>query len=178
MSPDPAGRPPTAGFDMRRYWQALAVIAIFAVLPQIIVYIASVIADLNGCSITDAGPTPCMVLGADRGGLLYDMAALVQVSFVVLPIGIALGFVWLCVLVISVMTWRRKRSGVADATKIEINYGYYALSFLAIVAIGYATLSGWLPAPVLLLVSFVAIFWIFSFIFALLTTLRDRARAK
>ena len=178
MSNDAAGRPPIATFNMRLYWQALMLIAIFAVLPMAVVYLAASVADLNGCTILDAGPTPCLIFGADRGGLLYDMAAMVQVSFVTLPIGIALGFVWLCVLIISVMTWRRKRSGVANATKIEVNFGYYALSLLGLVAVGYATLAGWLPGPVLLLVSFVAIFWIFSFVFALVTTLRDKARAK
>jgi hypothetical protein len=170
-----AVRPPIAAFNMRLYWQALVLIGIFAVLPMAVVYLAAVIADLNGCTILDAGPTPCPIFGADRGGLLYDMAGMVQVSFVTLPIGIALGFVWLCVLIISVMTWRRKRSGVADATRIEVNFGYYALSLLGILAVGTATIAGWLPAPVLLVVSFVAIFWIFSFVFALVTTLRGKA---
>ena len=178
MSNDVGGRTPIPAFNMRRYWQALALIALIVLLPMATVYLAATIADLNGCTILDAGPTPCVILGADRGEILYNMAAMVQVSFITLPIGIALGFIWPCVLVISVMTWRRKRSGVADATKLEINFGYYGLSLLAILAIGYATLEGWLPAPVLLLVSFVAIFWIFSFVFALLTTLRDRGSAK
>ncbi|MEO8758548.1 MAG: hypothetical protein ABI398_12465 [Devosia sp.] len=178
MSNEPAGTPPIATFNMRPYWQMLAIVAIFAVWPMVVVYIAAVIADLNGCTISDAGPTLCMVMEADRGGLLYDMAGMVEVSYVVLPLGVALGFVWLCVLIISVMTWRRKRSGVPDATRITVNFGYYALSLLAILAVGYATLASWLPGPVLLLVCFVAIFWIASFLFALATTLRDKVRAK
>jgi hypothetical protein len=175
---EPAGAPPPAPFNMRPYWQLLALIAIFAAGPSLIVYLASVIADLNHCTIVDTGPTPCAVLGQDRGGLLYDMASMVQVSFVTMPVGILLGFVWLSALVISVMTYRRKRSGVADATKMDVNFGYYGLTLLGILAIGYATLSGWLPAPVLLLVSFVGIFWILSFLFALATTLRGKAKAK
>ena len=42
-------------------------------------------------------------MGQDRGGLLYDMASMVQVSFVTMPVGILLGFIWLSVLVISLM---------------------------------------------------------------------------
>ena len=175
---EPTGAPPPAPFNMRPYWQLLALIAIFALAPMAIVYLASVIADLNGCTIVDTGPTPCVILGADRGGLLYDMASMVQVSFVTLPIGVLLSFLWLSVLIISQMAWRRKRAGVADATRMDVNFGYYGLSLLGILAIGYATLSGWLPAPVLMLVSFVGIFWILSFLFALFVTLRGKARAK
>ena len=179
MSPvDPTGAPPPAPFNMRPYWQLLALIAIFALGPMAIVYLASVIADLNHCTIVDTGPTPCLVAGQDRGGTLYDMASMVQVSFVTLPIGILLGFLWMSVLIISQMAYRRKRAGVADATRMDVNFGYYGLSLLAILAVGYATLSGWLPAPVLMLVSFVGIFWILSFLFALFVTLRRKAKAK
>ena len=175
---EPAGAPPPTPFNMRIYWQLLVLIAIVAVGPAAIVYVASVIADLNHCTIIDAGPTPCVIFGQDRGGLLYDMATMVQVSFVTLPIGILLGFLWMSVLVISLMAYRRKRSGVADATRMDVNFGYYGLSLLGILAVGYATLSGWLPAPILMLVAFVGIFWILSFLFALFVTLRGKAKAK
>jgi hypothetical protein len=174
----PAGPAPVENFAMRRYWQLLAVIGVFAVWPLPIVYIASVVADLNHCTIVETGATPCLVGGVDRGGLLYDMASLVQASFVTLPIGVALGFIWLCVLIINVMTWRRKRLGVPDATRMQPNFTYYGLALAAILLIGYATLMGWLPGPLLLLVCFVAIFWLFSFVFALVTTLRDKARPE
>jgi len=95
MSALPAGAPPAAGFNMRRYWQALVAIVVFALWPYVVVYAASAIADLNHCTISDLGPAPCLVFGSDRGGLLYDMASMVQVSFVVTPIGILLGFVLL-----------------------------------------------------------------------------------
>jgi len=175
---EPAGAPPPAPFNMRPYWQTLVLIAIFAAGPSVIVYLASVIADLNHCAIVDAGPTPCLILGQDRGGLLYDMATFVQVSFVTMPIGILLGFLWLSVLIISLMAYRRKRAGVADATRMDVNFGYYGLALVAILVVGYVTLAGWLPAPVLMLVAFVGVFWIFSFLFALWTTLSRRAKAK
>jgi hypothetical protein len=175
---EPTGAPPPAPFNMRPYWQMLVLIAIFAAGPSVVVYLASALADLNHCTIIDAGPTPCLIFGQDRGGLLYDMATFVQVSFVTMPIGILLGFLWISVLIISLMAWRRKRSGVADATRMDVNFGYYGLALIAILAIGYATLSGWLPAPVLMLVAFVGVFWILSFLFALFVTLRGKARAK
>ena len=179
MTIGPSGAPmPADRFEMRRYWQLLAIIAVFAIWPLPIVYVASVIADLNHCAIVETGATPCLVGGVDRGGLLYDMASLVQAGFVTLPLGIALGFIWLCVLVINVMTWRRKRLGVPDATRMQPNFTYYGLALAAILLIGYASLAGWLPAPLLLLVSFVAIFWLFSFVFALVTTLRDAAKPQ
>lgn len=178
MSLEPAGAPPVAAFNMRPYWQALAAIAVLAFWPYVIVYAASVIADLNHCTLSDLGPTPCPIGGTDRGGVLFDMASMVQVSFVVTPIGLLLGFVWLSILIISVMAYRRKRSGVADATKIDVNFAYYGLTLVGIVGIGLATLAGWLPAPVLLVVSFVAIFWIFSFVFAVLSVLRGKTKAK
>lgn len=174
----PSGPAPVEGFAMRPYWQLLAVIAVFALWPLPIVYLASAIADFNHCTIVETGATPCLIGGVDRGGLLYDMASLVQASFITLPIGVAMGFVWLCVLLINAMAWRRKRLGVPDATRMQPNFAYYGLALAAILAIGYATLVGWLPAPLLLLVAFVAIFWLFSFVFALVTTLRDKAQPQ
>ena len=171
----PSGPVPVERFEMRRYWQMLALIAVFAIWPLPIVFVASVLADLNHCTIVETGATPCLIGGVDRGGLLYDMASLVQASFVTLPVGVTLGVVWLCVLVINLMAWRRKRLGVPDATRMRPNFAYYGLALAAILGIGYATLVGWLPAPLLLLVSFVAIFWLFSFVFALVSTLRDKA---
>ena len=177
MNANPSGPAPVERFQMRPYWQLLAVIVVFALWPLPIVYLASAIADFNHCTIVETEATPCLIGGVDRGGLLYDMASLVQVSFVTLPVGVTLGFVWLCVLVINAMAWRRKRQGVVpDATRMQPNFAYYGLALAAILAIGYASLVGWLPAPLLLLVSFVAIFWLFSFVFALVTTLRDKAR--
>ena len=58
---EPAGAPPPAPFNMRPYWQVLVLIAIVAVGPAAIVYLASVLADLNHCTITDVGPTPCVI---------------------------------------------------------------------------------------------------------------------
>jgi hypothetical protein len=174
----PSGPAPLERFRMRPYWQLLAVIGVFAAWPVPIVYLASVVADLNHCTIVETGATPCIISGVDRGGVLYDMASLVQASFVTLPLGVTLGFVWLCVLVLNAMAWRRKRLGVPDATRMRPNFTYYGLALAAILGIGYATLVGLLPAPLLLLVSFVAIFWLFSFVFALVSTVRDKAKPQ
>ncbi len=86
--------------------------------------------------------------------------------------------IWICILALSYMAWRRKAMGVKDFTRVEVNFGYYALALFGIMVIGLATLQGLLPGPVIFLVIFAGIFWIFSFLMALSVALRDRAKAK
>lgn len=174
MSDNASGAPPAA-FRMRPYWQVLALIALFALWPLVVVYLTSLVADLAGCTI---GAGPCPIGGADAGPLLAALASVVQVSVMSLPVGLMLGFLWLCVLGFSWMAYRRKRSGVADYTRLEVNFGYYGLTLVALVAVAFATVQGWLPSAVLIIVIFAAIFWAFSFVFALLSTLRDRAKSR
>ena len=64
MSGDAAGAPPPARFAMKLYWQLLALIAVFAFAPWVIVYIAAVIADLNGCTLSATEALPCVIGGA------------------------------------------------------------------------------------------------------------------
>ena len=63
-----------------------------------------------------------------------------------------------------------------DYTKVDVNFGYYGVALIAILAGTAAVFAGWLPGPVIFLVIFVAIFWIFSFLMALSTTIRDKVR--
>ena len=177
MTTEPAGARPDA-FELKPYWQTLLVILLIALWPFAIVYFASSIADLNACTIVVSGPTPCIVLGSDLGQLLYQMGMTLELSYIFLGIGLLLGMIWAAMLTINFMTWRRKRSGVADATRMDVNFGWYAVSLLVILGLAWATLSGYLPALVLPLALFMAIFWAFSFVFAVLTTLRRRAKAK
>ena len=178
MSIEAAGPKPPAPFNLRPYWQLAALIVIFAVWPLVVTYLASVIADLNHCTIVETGPQPCLIFGADRGGLLYDTASLIQISYVSLPLGVLLGFLWGGVLLISWMAWSRKRRGAADATRMEVNFAYYGLALLGILGVALATLNGWLPSAILLLCLFVGIFWTISFTFALVVTLRGRGKVK
>ena len=59
----------------RRIWLLILMIFI-GIAPLASVFLAGLIADLNGCSLHEGFVQPCIVLGADIGGLLYNMIAL------------------------------------------------------------------------------------------------------
>lgn len=176
MSRDAAGAPPPAPFEMKIYWQVLGLIAFFALAPWVIVYIAAVIADLNGCTLSPTEALPCMIWGADRGGTLFDLANFANFAYISLSVGLMLGLIWIAILTVSYMAWRRKAMGVKDFTKIEVNFGYYGVALLAMAAITAAILAGWLPFPVIFFIIFALIFWVFSFLMALSVTIRDKVR--
>ena len=176
MSRDAAGAPPPAPFEFKIYWQVLGLIAFFALAPWFIVYIAAVIADLNGCTLSATEALPCMIGGADRGETLFGLAGFAEFAYISLTVGIMLVVIWGGVLAISYAAWRRKAQGVKDFTKVEINYGWYGVALVAILAGGAMVLAGWLPGPVIFLVIFVFIFWVFSFLMSLSLTIRDKVR--
>jgi hypothetical protein len=177
MSPDAEGPRPSP-FAMKPYWQVLGLIGFFSLAPWVIVYIAAVLADLNGCTISVTEALPCVIWGADRGEMIFGLANFADFAYISLSVGILLALIWAALLALSYMAWRRKARGVKDFTRIEVNYFYYALSLIGILALGYITLAGWLPGPVIFLVIFAAIFWIFSFFMSLALTLRDRVKSK
>lgn len=176
MSRDAAGAPPPAPFEMKIYWQVLGLIAFFALAPWVIVYVAAAIADLNGCTLSATEVLPCVILGADRGDTLFGLASFADFAYISLSVGLMLFLIWIAILAVSYMAWRRKAQGVKDFTRIEVNFGWYGVALLAILAATAATLAGWLPGPAIFLVIFVFIFWVFSFLMALSVTLRDRMR--
>ena len=176
MSRDAAGAPPPAPFEMKIYWQVLALIAPFALAPWVIVYVAAVIADVNGCTLSATEALPCIIGGADRGATLFGLASFAQFAYISLTVGVMLVLIWGGILAVSYMAWRRKAQGVKDFTKIEINYGWYGVALVAILAGAAAVFAGWLPGPVIFLVIFVAFFWMFSFLMSLSLTIRDKVR--
>jgi hypothetical protein len=175
VSRDAAGAPP-APFEMKIYWQVLGLIVFFALAPWVLVYVAAVIADLNGCTISPEEALPCVIWGADRGQMVFGLASFADFAYISLSVGLMLCLIWIAILWVSYMAWRRKAMGVRDYTKIEVNFGYYGVALIAILAGAAAVLAGWLPGPVIFLVIFVAIFWVFSFLMALSTTIRDKVR--
>jgi hypothetical protein len=178
MSREASGAPPPAPFAFKPYWQVLGLIAFFTLAPWVLVYVATVIADLNGCTISATEVLPCFFLGGDRGAFLFGLASFADFAYISLSVGTMLALIWACLLTLSYMAWRRKAKGVKDFTKVEINFRYYALSLFVIMALGLITLNGFLPGPVIFLVIFALLFWIFSFLLALSVTIRDRAKAK
>jgi hypothetical protein len=178
MSREAAGAPPPAPFEMKIYWQLLGVIAFFSLAPWVIVYIAAVVADLNGCTISATEVLPCMIWGVDRGETIFGLASFADFAYISLSVGSMLLLTWIAILWVSYAAWRRKARGVKDYTKVEVNFGYYLAALVAILAGAAAVFAGWLPGPVIFLVIFVAIFWIFSFLMALSVTIRDKVRKQ
>jgi hypothetical protein len=176
MNRDAAGAPPPAAFEFRIYWQVLGLIAFFALAPWVIVYIAAVIADLNGCTISPTEVLPCLIGGVDRGQMVFGLASFADFAYISLSVGLMLVLIWGAILTVSFMAWRRKAKGVADFTRIEVNFAWYGVALLAILAVTAMILAGWLPFPVIFLVIFVLIFWVFSFLMALSVTIRDKVR--
>ena len=169
--------PQPAPFRMRRYWFVLVLILIFAAWPLLPALVANLVAGMNHCPLVEASPQPCPVGGGDWGSPLWSMASLVKVSFFSIPAGATLLFFWVVVLVVSLAAHVRRRAGTNTPRVERVNFLWYALTLAAILALAYMVLSGWLPGALIFLVVFAVIFWIFSFTFALYTTLR-RARTR
>lgn len=74
-------------FPWGRYLVLLAVIALLALFPVISVYAAYLVADANGCRLDEAGVYPCIVYGADVGGVLAVMALLGWLMLATVPMG-------------------------------------------------------------------------------------------
>ena len=178
MSREAAGAPPPAPFEMKIYWQVLGLITFFALAPWVLVYIAAVIADLNGCTLSATEALPCLIGGVDRGEMVFGLASFAELAYISLSVGLMLGLIWIAILAVSFMAWRRKALGVRDYTKVEVNFGYYGVALIAILAGTAAVFAGWLPGPVIFLVIFVFIFWIFSFLMSLSLAIRDRVRKQ
>lgn len=58
-----------------RIWLLILMIVI-GIAPLASVFLAGLIADSNGCSLHEGFVQPCIVLGADIGGVLHTMTAL------------------------------------------------------------------------------------------------------
>ena len=161
-----------APFRMRPYWIGLAAIAVFTLWPLLAAQAALSLADLGHCTLVEAGPRPCPLPGGDWGGALYDLAEMGGLSVFSIPVGMTLLFLWLLALIVARQAEARRRAGVLSTTALDISFRYYGFALLCIVGLGYAVLGGWLPGPLLFVVLFAAIFWLFSFVFALISTLR------
>ena len=102
-----------AGFPWTPYVVALAIIAVIALFPVISVWLAYAIAEPNGCRVDEAGVYPCIVNGADIGGLLAFMALLGWLMLATIPFGAMALLLWAVVLVAHLIYRRTKaaRSG-------------------------------------------------------------------
>lgn len=90
------------------YWIVLFLIAAVALAPIASVVVCGWIANTHGCRVDEGSVHPCVINGHDYGQLLYTMGVLGWLMLVTLPAG-ALGFgVWLVVLLLHRLSWRRR----------------------------------------------------------------------
>ncbi|HTS16954.1 MAG TPA: hypothetical protein VMP11_05220 [Verrucomicrobiae bacterium] len=64
------------------------VIVLWTFLPMIPVVIAGAIASHCGCQLDEGGAHPCIVLGRDIGGRLYEMGVVGWFGLLTFPTGI------------------------------------------------------------------------------------------
>ncbi len=74
----------------RRYWPAILVFVVsvlVAIAPVVSVVIAGTLASSYGCTLNEGSVNPCVIMGADRGELLYAMGVAGWFGLLTLPIG-------------------------------------------------------------------------------------------
>ena len=80
-------------------------ILLYAFAPLLSVLVCSVTASLAGCDVSEAGASPCPMLGFDIGGVLVTMLVCGWLMFWTLPSGL----LFLVVFTIIVLIGRRRR---------------------------------------------------------------------
>ena len=79
-------------------------ILLYAFAPLLSVLVCGVIASLAGCNVSEAGASPCPILGFDMGGVLVTMLVCGWLIFWTLPSGL----LFLVVFTIIVLILRRR----------------------------------------------------------------------
>jgi hypothetical protein len=96
----------------KAYWIPLvlcAVSVLVGIAPIISVVIAGTLANMYGCELHEGFVNPCVILGADRGELLYAMGVLGWFGLMTLPIGaIGVGLSLVVGVIIFFARWRAK----------------------------------------------------------------------
>ena len=64
------------------------VIGLFTVAPILSFAIAGGVARFCGCQVDESGVHPCIILGTDVGGLLYDMCVAGWFALLTVPFGL------------------------------------------------------------------------------------------
>ena len=98
---------------LKAYWFPLALGAVsilVGIAPIISVVIAGTLANMHGCVLHEGFVNPCVILGAERGELLYTMGVAGWFGLMTLPIGAIGVALSLVVAVIIFFTRRRSKS--------------------------------------------------------------------
>jgi hypothetical protein len=97
-------------FPWAVYWLVFAILVVLTIWPVISVLAASSIAEANGCALDEGSVHACLVNGADWGEALYAMGVLGWLMLATLPLGGGALLVWLIILIIHRIAWRRRKT--------------------------------------------------------------------
>ena len=99
---------PNRRFPWILYLLALVVIFAFAFAPIGSVMLCGAIANAYGCKVDEGSVRPCIINGQDHGHLLYTLGVLGWLMLVTLPAGAVALMIWLIVLLLHRVSWRRR----------------------------------------------------------------------
>ena len=80
---------------------ALIAILFVALSPSIPVLLAAAVARANNCVLSESGPSPCIILGHDFGGLLNGLGVLGWLGLATIPLAGLLFLAWLIWVLVS-----------------------------------------------------------------------------
>ena len=96
-----------ANFPWRVYWLLFGVIVLFALAPILSALFSGLLAEVNGCTLTEHDMRPCVVGDMEFGGIISFFFVLGLFALATLPLGGGALIVWLATLIIHRIAWRR-----------------------------------------------------------------------
>jgi hypothetical protein len=99
---------PSRRFPWVAYLIVLFAILAVALAPMGSVVACGLIANTLGCRVDEGSVHPCVIGGKDYGQLLYTLGVLGWLMLVTLPAGLLALMIWLTVLILHRVNWRRR----------------------------------------------------------------------
>ncbi len=94
-----------ANFPWRVYWLLFGVIVMFALAPILSALFSGLLAEVNGCTLTEHDMHPCVVGDMEFGGIISFFFVLGLFALATLPLGGGALIVWLATLIIHRIAW-------------------------------------------------------------------------
>lgn len=91
---------------MRLSRRIMTIMAALSLLPLVGILLTALLAGLFGCEVNEGGPTPCLIMGMDAGGMLSGMMTLGWFALLTIPLLMMLVGVWALV---EAYMWGRQR---------------------------------------------------------------------
>ena len=96
------------------YWLLFGVIVLFALAPIFSALFSGLLAEVNGCTLTEHDMHPGMVGDFEFGGVISFFFVLGLFALATLPLGGGALIVWLATLIIHRIAWRRMQKGTTS----------------------------------------------------------------